>query len=63
MFEWVKEVFIALGGGTAALLLVLTLFKRFFVKFLESGIEVSLEKILNDSKINLSDLHGLMKFS
>lgn len=53
MFEWVKEFIIALGGGTAALILVLTVFKGLFVKFFESGIETSFAKNLERFKNKL----------
>lgn len=44
MQEWIKELLVALGGGTAAAIAILTIFKSLAVKLFEKAIDTSFEK-------------------
>ena len=44
MAEWLKDLLIAVGGGSVVLVGVLTIFKKLFIKLFETGIESSFEK-------------------
>ena len=50
MSEWLQELLIAMGGGTVVLIGILTIFKRFLIKFVEFGIESSFEKSVEKFK-------------
>lgn len=44
MPEWIKELIIALGGGAAAAIAILTIFKSLAIKLFEKAIDTSFEK-------------------
>lgn len=46
MPEWLKNLLIAIGGGSVVLAGAMTIFKSLFLKFFETGIESSFEKKL-----------------
>ena len=54
MQEWLKEFFVAIGGGSVVLIGILTIFKKLFLKMFETGIEASFEKNLEKYKNQLS---------
>ena len=53
MLEYIKTFIVAIGGGTVALIGLLTIFKGLFVKLFESMIESSFEKSLAKFKNRL----------
>lgn len=53
MPEWVRELLAALGGGTVVLVGILTIFKGFFIKLFESGMDSSFEKSIEKFKNRL----------
>ena len=53
MPEWLENLLAAVGGGTVALVGVLTIFKGLLVKLFETGIESSFEKNLEKFKNKL----------
>lgn len=54
MPEWLKDLIVAVGGGTVVLVGVLTIFKKLLVKLFETGIESSFEKSLEKYRNTLS---------
>ena len=54
MPEWLKDLIVAVGGGTVVLVGVLTIFKNLFIKLFETGIESSFEKNLEKYRNKLS---------
>ncbi len=54
MPEWLKDLIVAIGGGTVVLVGILTIFKKLFVKLFETGIESSFEKSLEKYRNKLS---------
>ena len=44
MPEWIKDLLVAIGGGSVVLVGILTIFKNLFLKLFETGIEASFEK-------------------
>lgn len=54
MPEWLKDFLVAVGGGTVVLVGILTIFKKIFFKFLETGIDSSFEKNLVKYRNKLS---------
>ena len=53
MIELMKDFFIALGGGTVVLIGILTIFKKLFVKYLESVMDGSFKKSFEKFKNEL----------
>ena len=51
--EWFKEIIVAIGGGSVALVGILTIFKSLFLKMFETGIESTFEKNLEKYKHQL----------
>jgi hypothetical protein len=54
MPEWLKDLIVAVGGGTVVLVGVLTIFKNLLIKLFETGIESSFEKNLEKYRNKLS---------
>lgn len=54
MPEWLKDLLVAVGGGSVVLVGILTIFKNLFLKLFETGIEASFEKNLEKYKNRLS---------
>lgn len=54
MPEWIKDLIVAVGGGTVVLVGILTIFKNLFLKLFETGIESSFEKNLEKYRNKLS---------
>lgn len=54
MPEWIKDLLVAIGGGSVVLVGILTIFKNLFLKLFETGIEASFEKSLEKYKNRLS---------
>lgn len=54
MPEWLKDLIVAVGGGTVVLVGILTIFKNLFLKLFETGIESSFEKSLEKYRNKLS---------
>lgn len=54
MPEWLKDLIVAVGGGTVVLVGILTIFKNLFIKLFETGIESSFEKSLETYRNKLS---------
>ena len=54
MPEWIKDLIIAIGGGSVVLVGIFTIFKKLFIKLFESGIESSFEKSLEKYRNKLS---------
>ena len=54
MPEWLKDLIVAVGGGTVVLVGVLTIFKNLLIKLFETGIESSFEKNLDKYRNKLS---------
>ena len=54
MPEWIKDLVVAVGGGTVVLVGILTIFKNLFLKLFETGIESSFEKSLEKYRNKLS---------
>ena len=54
MPEWIKDLLVAIGGGSVVLVGILTIFKNLFLKLFETGIESSFEKSLEKYKNRLS---------
>lgn len=53
MPEWLKELIAAIGGGTVALVGLLTIFRGLLIKLFETGIESSFQKSLEKFKNEL----------
>lgn len=53
MLEIFKELTIAIGGGTVALVGLLTIFKKLFLKMFETGIDATFEKNIQKHKNSL----------
>ncbi|MBE7080076.1 MAG: hypothetical protein E7371_02415 [Clostridiales bacterium] len=54
MPEWIKNLLVAIGGGSVVLIGILTIFKQLFLKLFEMGIESSFEKHMEKYKNKLS---------
>ena len=54
MPEWLKDLLVAIGGGSVVLIGILTIFKQLFLKLFETGIEVSFEKNMEKYRNKLS---------
>lgn len=54
MPEWIKNLLVAIGGGSVVLIGILTIFKQLFLKLFETGIESSFEKHMEKYKNKLS---------
>ena len=54
MPEWLKDLIVAIGGGTVVLVGVLTIFKNLLIKLFETGIESSFDKNLEKYRNKLS---------
>lgn len=54
MPEWLKDLIVAVGGGTVVLVGVFTIFKNLLIKLFEAGIESSFEKNLEKYRNKLS---------
>ncbi len=54
MPDWLKELIVAIGGGTVVLIGVLTIFKSLLIKLFETGIESSFEKSIEKFRNQLS---------
>ena len=54
MPEWLKDLIVAVGGGTVVLVGVLIIFKNLLIKLFETGIESSFEKNLDKYRNKLS---------
>ena len=54
MPEWLKDLIVAVGGGTVVLVGILTIFKNLFLKLFETGVESSFEKSLEKYRNKLS---------
>jgi len=54
MLEWLKDLLVAIGGGTVVLIGILTIFKNLFIKLFETGIEASFEKNIEKYRNRLS---------
>ena len=44
MPEWIKDILMAIGGGSVVLIGILTIFKQLFIKSFETGIETVFQK-------------------
>lgn len=53
MAEWLKDLLVAIGGVSVALIGIFTILQKFFINFLESGIESSFEKKMERYKNHL----------
>ena len=62
MPEWLKDLLVAIGGGSIVLIGILTIFKQLFLKLFETGIETSFEKIWKNIGINYLVQQKRMKF-
>ena len=54
MPEWLKDLLVAIGGGSVVLIGILTIFKQLFLKLFETGIEASFEKNMEKYRNKLS---------
>lgn len=54
MPEWIRDLLVAVGGGSVVLVGILTIFKNLFLKLFETGIESSFEKSMVKYKNQLS---------
>ena len=54
MPEWIKDLLVAIGGGSVVLIGILTIFKNLFLKLFETSIEASFEKSLEKYRNQLS---------
>ena len=50
MPDWLSDLVLAVGGGSVVLIGILTVFKKLFIKFFETGIESSFEKNIEKFK-------------
>ena len=53
MPDWLSDLILAVGGGSVVLIGILTVFKKLFIKFFETGIESSFEKNIEKFKNKL----------
>ena len=54
MPEWIKDIIVAVGGGSIALLGILTVFKQLVIKSCETGIETIFQKNIEKYREQLS---------
>ncbi len=54
MSELIKDIIVAIGGGSIALIGLLTIFKQLFLKFLETSIDSTFEKKVEKYRNQLS---------
>ena len=54
MPEWIKDIIVAMGGGSIALLGILPLFKQLVIKSCETGIETIFQKNIEKYREQLS---------
>ena len=54
MPEWIKDILMAIGGGSVVLIGILTVFKQLFIKSFESGIETVFQKNMEKYRDKLS---------
>jgi hypothetical protein len=54
MPEWIKDIIVAVGGGSVVLLGVLTIFKQLVIKSFETGIETIFQKNIEKYRDQLS---------
>lgn len=54
MPEWLENLIVSIGGGTVALVAVLTMFKELLIKLFETGIESTFEQNLEKFKNSLN---------
>ena len=54
MPEWIKDILVAIGGGSVVLIGILTIFKQLFIKSFETGMETVFQKNMEKYRDQLS---------
>ena len=54
MPEWIKDILMAIGGGSVVLIGILTIFKQLFIKSFETGMETVFQKNMEKYRNQLS---------